>query len=762
MLAKCRNFLLLCLAVMLLLPVALQDNHVYAKEKEKGDLLNINPAPQKITKLGKGFPLTPVVGLVIGENADEPAVREVVEALNTANVKRIVRKHAGESVPNTPVTIWIGNFSKNSSAAKVMDELGVNGFQGLKDESYVLAANNKHIVLAGSDKAGTFYAAQTFDQLIQEKPGRDWVPSVAILDWPEMPMRGSIEGFYGPPWSHEDRLSQLEFYSENKMNAYIYAPKDDPYHREKWREPYPEDELNKLKELVDKANENHVDFTFSLSPGNTICYSGDEDFSLLMDKMQTVWDLGVRSYAIFLDDISYELHCEQDKAKFGDDPDPSAAAQAYLLNRFNKEFIQTHEGAERLITVPTGYAGNDSTIYRERFADLVDEDTIVMWTGPEVVSERITSEGAEKVSDIFQHDLLIWDNYPVNDYDRNRLFLGPLVKRDADLTDHGVMGLTANPMNEAEASKISLYTIADFTWNSDAYNPRESWERSIASFGGDAADALKTFAENSYSSPINNKESLTLTPLINDFWEAYEEDNAEQAANQLIAEFEEMQQVPEKLQQKMENKKFLTEAEPYLKKLALYGEAGAAAVNYLMAQQADDANKASQYKEKLKVLFDQSEQIPQKMGEGVIRKFLTDTLWGPNLALNQPVEVNNYWNNLPSVNGEKAVDGELKTRWASGGGVTSAWLVVNFPEGVTFNQTLLRECKDFGDRIQNYEIQYWDGSNWVTVHSGGVPARIQVDQFEPVTTTKVRLNITDATYEPTIWEFEVYNTEAAR
>jgi hyaluronoglucosaminidase len=46
-----------------------------------------------------------------------------------------------------------------------------------------------------------------------------------IRDWPEMPIRGSIEGFYGPPWTHKDRLSQLEFYGENKQNTYIYAPK---------------------------------------------------------------------------------------------------------------------------------------------------------------------------------------------------------------------------------------------------------------------------------------------------------------------------------------------------------------------------------------------------------------------------------------------------------------------------------------------------------------------------------------------------------
>ncbi|WP_245799299.1 beta-N-acetylglucosaminidase domain-containing protein [Virgibacillus siamensis] len=620
---------LACLALFICAPLFMNAKQVHAKGEENPA---INPKPQEITDLGKGFPLTPVVGLVIGENTDEQAVREVVDALKSADVKRIVRKKSGDDI-NTPVTIWIGGPGENSGAADVLSNLGIEGPAALKDEGYVLAAKNadeKQIVLAGKDKAGTFYAAQTFKQLILKRTGRDWVPAVEIRDWPEMPIRGSIEGFYGPPWTNEDRLSQIEFYGDNKLNTYIYAPKDDPYHREKWREPYPEDELAKLDELINKSNENHVQFTFSLSPGNTVCFSGDEDFNLLKDKMQKMWDLGVRSYAIFLDDISKSLHCEQDQEKFGDDENPVAAAHAYLLNRFNEAFIQTHDGAKRLITVPTEYAGSSSTAYRERFAELLHDDIVVMWTGPKVVSEKVTSEGAEKTATVFQHDLLLWDNYPVNDYDRNRLFLGPLVKRDANLTEHGVIGLTANPMNEAEASKIPLFTIADYTWNPKNYNPRESWERSIQSFGGEAADLLRTFAENSYSSPINNTESLTIKPLIELFWESYQKDNADQARRELIAEFEKLQQLPGKMLVQMENKHFLEEIDPYLEKLSTYGEAGELAVNYLVAEKSGNKAKARKYRENLIEVIIDTQNTPQEIGVGVIKPFLVQS------ALNIP------------------------------------------------------------------------------------------------------------------------------
>lgn len=48
----------------------------------------------------------------------------------------------------------------------------------------------------------------------------------SIQDYPDIRFRGVVEGFYGTPWSHEERMRQLEFYGRNKMNTYIYGPKE--------------------------------------------------------------------------------------------------------------------------------------------------------------------------------------------------------------------------------------------------------------------------------------------------------------------------------------------------------------------------------------------------------------------------------------------------------------------------------------------------------------------------------------------------------
>ncbi len=62
-------------------------------------------------------------------------------------------------------------------------------------------------------------------------------PAAAFAE--AIPLRGIVEGFYGTPWTTTDRMDILGFCGEHGLNAYIYAPKDDPYHRDKWREPYP-------------------------------------------------------------------------------------------------------------------------------------------------------------------------------------------------------------------------------------------------------------------------------------------------------------------------------------------------------------------------------------------------------------------------------------------------------------------------------------------------------------------------------------------
>ena len=115
-----------------------------------------------------------------------------------------------------------------------------------------------------------------------------------------------MEGFYGQPWSHADRIEQIRFYGRIKLNTYIYGPKDDPYHSSpNWRKPYPAEEAEHIKELAKEAAHNKVNFVWAIHPGQDILWNLTDSMNIL-SKFEKMYDLGVRSFAVFFDDISGE------------------------------------------------------------------------------------------------------------------------------------------------------------------------------------------------------------------------------------------------------------------------------------------------------------------------------------------------------------------------------------------------------------------------------------------------------------------------
>jgi hypothetical protein len=588
-------------------------------------LPRITPQPQSVERGGPDVPLPRRAHVVAGEDADRHAVRTVVTALRDAGV-RVDRRPGLRTPRRGALTVWIGG----RDARQALATMDVTGLRQLPENGYVLATGRSggaaQAVLAGADATGTYYAAQTFRRLLdpERDRARAKLPSVTVRDWPQMEWRGVIEGFYGEPWSHRDRLRQLDFYGAHKMNTYVYAPKDDPYHREKWREPYPVDRLNRLDALDRRADARHVDFVYTLSPGLDVCHSSPDDLAALVSKAESLWRVGVRDFGVFFDDIGRELHCAEDEERFGDRPAPLAAAQAHLLNAFRETFLRPREGAGRLLTVPTEYSGTGSTVYREEFAQHVHEDVVLYWTGPQVVSPTITADDADAAAALWKHDVVLWDNYPVNDYLPRRLFLGPLTGRAGDLPEHGVVGLTANPMPQAEPSKIALGTVADYAWNPDAYDAERSWRASLHDVGGSAHEALRAFAGNSRSSDLSSTESPRLTALIEDFRAELRSGAPGEAADALVTEFTAMRDAQRDLARRMDNSAFLAQAGPWLTKLHWYGAAGAAATRSLVAQAEGDGTTAWRQRVRSTEAAEKARETYETVATGVVQPFLDE------------------------------------------------------------------------------------------------------------------------------------------
>ena len=240
----------------------------------------VYPIPQKMTRSG-GSVTVPALKLLGAR--DEPTVNALKSMFSLA--------------PNgLPVQMIIIKGSKKP-AGNVPRKAG----------AYSLNVTPQGIRMTGYDDEGLFYAAQTLLQLAEKTSSGVTVPEVEVLDWPDVPFRGTIEGFYGLPWGQEGRISQFKFYGKYKMNTYIYGPKDDVFHgfSKRWREPYPADMAKDLKELVKVAKQNKVNFVWAVHPGADIHW-GEADRKAAVKKFEMMYDLGFRSFAVFFDDIGGE------------------------------------------------------------------------------------------------------------------------------------------------------------------------------------------------------------------------------------------------------------------------------------------------------------------------------------------------------------------------------------------------------------------------------------------------------------------------
>jgi hyaluronoglucosaminidase len=306
-------------------------------------------------------------------------------------------------------------------------------------------------------------------------------------------VRGVIEGFYGTPWSHAERLDLLEFCAHEGFDTWVHAPKDDSYHRARWREPYPERDLERFAELVETAGRLGVEFIYAIAPGLSICCSLDAELEALAAKCEQLRGAGVRRFHLLFDDLEQELNCAEDEARYGHEARPGAAAHADLANRFRRAVPQDAP----LVVCPRGYAGVERTDYREVFGRLLDPGIVVYWTGPEVVPATIAREDLDEAATGFAHELLLWDNYPVNDFDPERLFLGPLRGRDPELAEGRLAGLVANGMLQAVPQKLPLATVADYVRDPAGYDPAASFERALRTYGAEVVEALRALASGS-------------------------------------------------------------------------------------------------------------------------------------------------------------------------------------------------------------------------------------------------------------------------
>ncbi len=360
-----------------------------------------------------------------------------------------------------------------------------------------------------------------------------------ILDWPAWPVRGVIEGFYGAPWSPDARAGMLRFLAARKFNTFVYAPKDDLYHRSLWREPYPEDAFGAVLQQIEQCTAEGLRFVYSLAPGLDLQYSAPEDVALICAKYRTLFDAGVRDFGLYFDDIPYVFLNDADVPVYGeatpDDIAPLGVAQAAVTMQV-LETLQGWDPACTLIFCPVEYWGDCESGYVRALRDGLAPEVDIFYTGPQICSTRLETAHTARISGRFGRPITFWDNYPVNDASMTgRLHTNPIVGRDADLFT-AARGLISNPMPQCEASKLALGTIAEYLWGPDAYEPEAAFYRTALALLDHPAEAahLQVFAENMRHCCLHETESDALAADVRAVQAAWGGADARAAAKTLL------------------------------------------------------------------------------------------------------------------------------------------------------------------------------------------------------------------------------------
>ncbi|XP_032400064.1 protein O-GlcNAcase isoform X1 [Etheostoma spectabile] len=269
---------------------------------------------------------------------------------------------------------------------------------------------------------------------------------------------GVVEGFYGRPWTMDQRKVLFQWMQSWGLNTYLYGPKDDLKHRLLWREVYSHEEEGQLRTLIKEAQSRGLKFVYALSPGQDIVFSSSCDLTLLKRKLRQVSDLGCQAFAILFDDIDHSM-CQADSEAFSS----FAHAQVTVTN----EIYRFLGEPAVFLFCPTEYCGSlcSPSVSKSPYLQTVGEDLLpniaVIWTGNKVISRKLSVDCLAEVESVLQRSPLIWDNLHANDYDSRRLFLGPFKGREPQLRSH-LRGLLLNPNCEFEANYIPLHSLASW------------------------------------------------------------------------------------------------------------------------------------------------------------------------------------------------------------------------------------------------------------------------------------------------------------
>lgn len=448
----------------------------------------IYPVPRSVVLTGSDINLGSDVNIVTADESARCVVR-LKEVLTKAGLSYSV----GRSAVAGKTDIYIGVYGSGDPAdcyAATFADLDTSVFPSEpgRYDPHILRIDSDDdcgsVLLLGDEDGSAYYACASLEQMLEQEP-LDAMPTVSIADYAHARYRGIMEGFYGHPYSKESRLNLLEYCKRYKMNYYGYGPKADPYHAGNWRLEYPASVTDAqrnlgqmssadMAELAAKARECNVDFVWIIHPSlgtYSISLSWVTD---IMTKFEHMYDLGVRHFGVSVDDMSGHPYNQGQLAE---------EVQKAIDERWNFDGAADADRVGPVLFTPTAYALNYGASSVLSSLSGIDSKIDVAFTGYDCFS-NVRAASFATMADYIGRDPVFWWNNPVNDDYDGFLYLHGLTARwtiEQEGAVSHMKGFLLNPMNQGQASKVCLFSGADYAWNPEAFDAQTSWEASLRS-----------------------------------------------------------------------------------------------------------------------------------------------------------------------------------------------------------------------------------------------------------------------------------------
>jgi hypothetical protein len=510
----------------------------------------------EITYYEPGRPPSHLPVIVLPENP-APAERLAAKMLQESVSGGLEAIFPAKNIRGNQIRILENNFSfsdlsnaklilsigKTKVLQKMQPDLPLKSIRG-KEQGYVIQSEqigDRHIVfLIGETPTGTYYAATTAVQLFEND---DFVfHNATIADYPDYLSRAYVF----KNW-HNDNELQNDLDAINRMRLYKFNKVYCGYNRKKkdWYRPddlyrrglaaagrlFKESEVMNLAVMVNPYSHLPMEApaeSLDEQLRYTWTHSNPESLRMLMEVYKIGLEAGADTLMFLSDDFvphsgtnrqNYGLYTAGDKNRFVN----LQNAQAYIINSL-KKWIDSDYPGTRLEFCPPWYSNEHidrsngkAEVYFSELVLQIPQDVAIVWTGPTIRSLSIDMADIHRFSSLIGRWPMLWDNtlYARNlettnyggytTYYPDKVTMCNLFEPyDTDLpTDFHRLNDSrqryTNHHASSEVYKLKYATVADYLWNTAAYDPERSlWKVLVRSYGTDSAEKLIRFSDAYY------------------------------------------------------------------------------------------------------------------------------------------------------------------------------------------------------------------------------------------------------------------------